>query len=80
LFFLFYAEKHRTRKGAMRREFALKNDPQIPGGVAGQIAASGLPLIALKPMLTNVRFAPKADNWKSLWEAGRCLHAFILVN
>jgi len=44
----------------MRREFALKNDPQIPGGVAGQIAASGLPLIALKPMLTNVRFAPRA--------------------
>ena len=23
---LVYAEKHRTRKGAMRREFALKND------------------------------------------------------
>ena len=23
---LIYAEKHRTRKGAMRREFALKND------------------------------------------------------
>jgi len=23
---LVYAEKHRTRKGAMRREFVLKND------------------------------------------------------
>jgi putative endonuclease len=26
---LVYAEKHRTRKGAMRREFALKNDQKF---------------------------------------------------
>ncbi len=26
VWFLVYAEKHRTRKGAMRREFILKND------------------------------------------------------
>jgi putative endonuclease len=26
---LIYAEKHRTRKGAMRREFALKNDKKF---------------------------------------------------
>jgi putative endonuclease len=32
---LVYAEKHRTRNGAMRREFALKNDRKFRAGLRG---------------------------------------------
>jgi putative endonuclease len=32
---LVYAEKHRTRKGAMRREYALKNDRAFRAGLRG---------------------------------------------
>ena len=33
---LVYAEKHRTRKGAMRREFVLKNDRAFRSLLRGQ--------------------------------------------
>ena len=33
---LVYAEKHRTRKGAMRREFALKNDRKFRAALRGR--------------------------------------------
>ena len=33
---LVYAEKHRTRNGAMRREFLLKNDRQFRALLRGQ--------------------------------------------
>jgi putative endonuclease len=33
---LVYAEKHRTRKGAMRREFVLKNDRKFRAALRGQ--------------------------------------------
>jgi putative endonuclease len=32
---LIYAEKHRTRKGAMRREFVLKNDRKFRAALRG---------------------------------------------
>ena len=32
---LVYAEKHRTRKGAMRREFVLKNDRRFRSSLRG---------------------------------------------
>ena len=32
---LVYAEKHRTRKGAMRREYALKNDRKFRADLRG---------------------------------------------
>ena len=32
---LVYAEKHRTRKGAMRREFVLKQDRKFRAGLRG---------------------------------------------
>lgn len=32
---LVYAEKHRTRQGAMRREYALKNDRKFRAGLRG---------------------------------------------
>jgi putative endonuclease len=32
---LVYAEKHRTRKGAMRREFVLKTDRKFRAGLRG---------------------------------------------
>ena len=32
---LVYAEKHRTRKGAMRREYALKNDRKFRAALRG---------------------------------------------
>lgn len=32
---LVYAEKHRTRKGAMRREFVLKNDRKFRAALRG---------------------------------------------
>ena len=32
---LVYAEKHRTRKGAMRREFVLKNDQKFRAALRG---------------------------------------------
>ena len=32
---LVYAEKHRTRKGAMRREFILKNDKKFRAALRG---------------------------------------------
>ena len=33
---LVYAEKHRTRKGAMKREFVLKNDRKFRAALRGQ--------------------------------------------
>jgi putative endonuclease len=33
---LVYAEKHRTRNGAMRREFILKNDRKFRASLRGQ--------------------------------------------
>jgi len=33
---LVYAEKHRTRNGAMRREFVLKNDRKFRAALRGQ--------------------------------------------
>jgi putative endonuclease len=33
---LVYAEKHRTRNGAMRREFVLKNDKKFRSALRGQ--------------------------------------------
>jgi putative endonuclease len=33
---LIYAEKHRTRKGAMRREFVLKNDRKFRAALRGE--------------------------------------------
>src|SRR5690349_7299410 len=35
---LVYAEKHRTRKGAMRREFVLKNDRKFRATLRGSLA------------------------------------------
>ena len=35
---LVYAEKHRTRKGAMRREFVLKNDRKFRAQLRGRLS------------------------------------------
>jgi len=36
IWILIYAEKHRTRKGAMRREFVLKNDRKFRAALRGE--------------------------------------------
>ena len=36
---LVYAEKHRTRKGAMRREFVLKHDKKFRAALRGRSAS-----------------------------------------